>query len=196
MKLRGGTVVDSDDLGKSWLVRRFVNVGGHGVGRDGGDGEGEDGDAAVVYNDHEQRPQARPGAPNGAAAAAAVGRGASGLGQKAGRTLGGMLGGSWRRSNKRNLGLSISADDGVEDIEAARREEDLAPPDEFEDDLDEDAADAVPVGAVNGSGNSNVLAAAEAGKKENVDVMDDDQMSVGGGLVGNGSEWRDDAASR
>lgn len=196
VKLRGGAVVDGEDLGKSWLVRRFVGGRGQGEREYGGDGE-EGGDEAVVYNDHEQRAQGQTGNSNGAAASAAaatVSRGASKLSQKASRTLSGVLSGSWRRSNNsRNQGLSISADDGVHDIEAARTAEALAPPDEFEDDLDEDAevAMAAPHAAEQ---------AGKAGMKENVDVMDDDDDGVGGGidggLVGNGSEWRDDGASR
>lgn len=192
VKLRGGSIVDEADLGKGWLVRRFVGGRG-GSGEQNGDGEN------INYNDHEQY-EARTanrsgGARSGAEAATAVIN-------KGRRTLGGLVRGGWRSKNRSanggSQGLSIRADDGVEDIEAAREAEALTSPDQFEDDIEEDAVNISPeITRVT----QETARESEQSAKANPppDVMNDnDDMIVDTGTsieVGNGSEWREEGSN-
>ena len=205
VKLRGGSVIDSGDLGKGWLVKRLVGRRGeHGGGEDDGDQDVES-EAGVAYNDHSntQSPNARRGVSATSAAAPAA---------KSKRTLGGLMGGSWRGS-KSKTGISISADDGVRDIEAgtgADMEDDgLAPPDQFEDEMDDDAMGVfrdedvrparVPVPAqvreqaadAMGRTNTRTKTRYEDDEDEDDEAEAADATAVDAGIVGNGSEWRE-----
>lgn len=195
VKLRGGSIVDEQDLGKGWLVRRFVGRGGS------GEQDAERGD--VNYNDHEQY-EARTA--NGGSGPRSGAEAATAAISKGRRTLGSLVRGSWRgkssnsNSNTRNQGLSIRADDGVHDIESARAEDALASPDQFEDDIENDDA-------VNISPSLSRATEQEASKSTPppsttapTNVMDnDDDAIVDTGTsieVGNGSEWREDGVER
>jgi len=200
VKLRGGSVIDSGDLGKGWLVKRLVGRRGeHEGGEQDGDQDVES-EAGVTYNDHSntQPPNARRGDPSPATAAPAA---------KSKRTLGGLMSGSWRGS-KSKTGISISADDGTRDIEAgtgADMEDDgLAPPDQFEDEIDDDAGvfkdeDSRDVrGMTSGEGVDGRRRTGtryeddedEEGGDEDADA-NADATTVDAGGVGNGSEWRE-----
>jgi len=184
-------VIDSGDLGKGWLVKRLVGRRGEHEGAEEDGDQDVESEAGVTYNDHSntQPPNARRGVSATSAAPPAA---------KSKRTLGGLMGGSWRGS-KSKTGISISADDGVRDIEAgtaADMEDDgLAPPDQFEDEIDEDAGvfrdeDSRDVrGMTSGEG---VDGRRRTGTRyEDDEDADADASTVDAGGVGNGSEWRE-----
>ncbi|KAK3676613.1 hypothetical protein LTR78_003387 [Recurvomyces mirabilis] len=126
VKLRGGGVVDSDDLGKSFLVRRFI---GRGRGNAEEDEDTVDNETAALAGQENGTidPSARPGAQRSGS-----GRwGARGISVSADDTL---------AEHDRNTVASRNA--GA-----------MADPDAFEDDLDEDA-DAPPPPAKDGKGNA------------------------------------------
>jgi len=103
VKLRGGAVVDSDDLSKSWLVKRLI-----GNANGGGDEGDEDEEAGTATFNHH-------GNSNGG---------------------GDMPPRQKQASNNRwgKTGISISADDGVHEVEAQRQGRDhLMDPSRFED---------------------------------------------------------------
>jgi len=194
VKLRGGSVIDSGDLGKGWLVKRLVGRRGEGVDADG-DAES---DGAVAYNDHgNDLAPAAPGNTNPARAAAPAAT------SKSKRTLGGLMGGNWRGSRNKQ-GISISADDGVHDIEAggADTEDDgLAPPDQFEDEMDDDAPGVFKdEDRRDAAGQTRGVGQRADGRMKTRTRYEDDEDEYGedasnvdaaAELVGNGSEWRD-----
>lgn len=97
VKLRGGAVVDSDDMSKGWLVKRLI-------GRQTGEDHDEESQAAPFdhHDDASGRPRPRPPA---------------------------------KTTNSWGVrGISVSADDGVHDVEADGQDHDrLADPGRFED---------------------------------------------------------------
>lgn len=195
MKLRGGSIVDEADLGKGWLVRRFVGRG------TSGEQDAEGGN--VNYNDHEQYEARTANAGGGGgprtsaeAAAAAIKQGR--------RTLGGLVKNGWLNKNKNNnsrsQGLSIRADDGVNDIESARAEDALASPDQFEDDIEDDAVNISPT-LSRATEQETTRPAPPPKTTAPTDVMDDDDNDMivdteTGAEVGNGSEWREEGVAR
>jgi len=192
VKLRGGSIVDEADLGKGWLVRRFVGRGASG-------GQGTEG-GNVNYNDHEQY-EARTA--NGGSGPRSGAEAATAVINKGRRTLGGLVKNGWRNknnnSNSRNQGLSIRADDGVIDIESARAEDALASPDQFEDDIEDDAVNISPT-LSRATEQETSKPAPPPKTTAPTDVMDnDDDVIIDTGTsieVGNGSEWREDGATR
>jgi ER lumen protein retaining receptor len=199
VKLRGGSVVDSDDLGKGWLVRRFANVRRE---------VGGDGDDDTNYNDYEQNSRTRP--ENGADSRATIRPGTNGVVGKGRKALGGIMRGGWRNKPGSKGGMSISADDGVHDIEAGRHaDDDLAPPDQFEDDIGDDdvAIGDTPVKqSERTSRYEDDEDLMEAPKKETTPPLninqeqEEENVAIGSNadavLVGDGSEWRDGGEGR
>jgi len=157
----------------------------------------------VNYNDQEQYEARTANGGNGPRTSAETAAAAIKQGR---RTLGGLVKNGWRNknnnmnNNSRNQGLSIRADDGVNDIESARAEDALASPDQFEDDIEDDAVNISPT-LSRATEQETTKPAPPPKTTAPTNVMDDDDndMIVDTGTsveVGNGSEWREDGVSR
>jgi len=158
VKLRGGAVVDSDDLSKGWLVKRLI---GQRRGEEHDDVESE----SANFNDHSHNGSAtdrpRPKTTN-----------------------------SWGPR-----GISVSADDGVHEVEAQRQDrEQLADPSRFKDEDSDDPdaalprhADAVAITPSYGD------YASDDGAREDPTLphhrASDAETGIEG--LGDGSEWRE-----